>query len=1019
MPTQVIISPPGTGKTGFASEQIREVAKAQPLAKQWAILPNQKQTRYFVKRLGRSGGAMGCCAMDFACLYQHILQEAKVPVQQPPSIVLRQLLKQVIATAHAEGNLTYFGPIADKSGVVGVFQERIAELKAEGVSPQVVLDYAQAENLPRLLDIAYVYAAYQDRLQAADLVDRVEMAWQAREALQAHPELGANCALVVLDGFTDFSAVELDVLSILAQRADRMIITLPGSMPMTRGGERKFARTLQRLTRAGLASEVNELKMSEKRPAAFQHLTEHLMDNQITRQLAGDSLALIEAQSPMEECREALRWMKAQILTERVKPMSCAMLIPDYTAYQPLLEVVAREYGVPLVFTREKPLLDAPVILDILDLLSLSETHFTRANLVNVIQSPFFDLSAHNLTPQTGTVLEKVSRYGLVIEGLDQWLDSLASLAKQTPEELPEDEIEEDQRQVRLPQGDAAAKLSAELEQFAQTISPPEGDFPLEVWLEWTEDLLERFGVYTDLEGSDRETAVVALQRVFRGLMHSISLVDQQPIPYSGFLAALRGTIESTRYRPKADHGGIGIQVMDIAEAGNVRYDAVALLGLSEGVYPRVERGDPYLPESVRAHFGLPSRLESDQLSDFYLAITRANRYLLITRPYLSEKGEAKVPSPYWLGVTELFEAPLARTIRLETARPFSEAASRKEVLQWAANANGWQLDLGDGFASDWKQIQHGWQMINARLNSTTVPSSFDGDLSPVELSLPARWSASRLETYRACPMSYFTQYVLGLEEDAPPEMGYQVNQLGSLLHEILEKVYQAAEDPTDVEQVLACLPQVTQEAFAAAPEKYQFRPTQLWAIEQEELLDLLKKTITALAEISAGWTPAQYEARFGLNGMPPLKLEIEGEPIYLHGVIDRVDQDSQGNLRVIDYKLGSSNQAAKDLIDGKRLQLALYALACRDALELGEPRDGFYWQIRGAKPSTLKLKNFKSDSGSGFEGAAQIALEHVALALAGIATKNFQPAQDQGGCPAYCPARLWCWSYQPATTWR
>jgi RecB family exonuclease len=110
----------------------------------------------------------------------------------------------------------------------------------------------------------------------------------------------------------------------------------------------------------------------------------------------------------------------------------------------------------------------------------------------------------------------------------------------------------------------------------------------------------------------------------------------------------------------------------------------------------------------------------------------------------------------------------------------------------------------------------------------------------------------------------------------------------------------------------------------------------------------------------------------------------------------------------VVDYKTGGTPISARDLAEGRRLQLPLYALAARDALELGRVDAGFYWHVGSARPSGLKLELFEG----GAEEAIALAVAHMHRYVEAIRAGNFEPQVPPGGCPSYCPATTWCWRY-------
>mgnify|MGYP000022350862 CR=1 FL=1 len=66
-------------------------------------------------------------------------------------------------------------------------------------------------------ELAQIYAAYQARLQAQGWADRAGLGWLAVEALEERaPEVARDWPLLVVDGFDNFTSVQLAMLGVLA-----------------------------------------------------------------------------------------------------------------------------------------------------------------------------------------------------------------------------------------------------------------------------------------------------------------------------------------------------------------------------------------------------------------------------------------------------------------------------------------------------------------------------------------------------------------------------------------------------------------------------------------------------------------------------------------------------------------------------------------------------------------------------------------------------------------------------------
>jgi ATP-dependent helicase/DNAse subunit B len=734
---------------------------------------------------------------------------------------------------------------------------------------------------------------------------------------------------------------------------------------------------------------------------------------------AGGQITMMEVRGPREEVREVVRWVKARIIRDKLSPHVCAIVTPDPERYRPLLREAAREFGIPLRFTHGESLTSSPVIAALLDLLELPLRGFPSKLTIEAIRSPFFDLTSHGFEPADADLLENASRHGLVIEGLDQWDEALTKLSQVQSKDDHQDEA--DLLKVDLPIGEKALNLLESLRTFTARLTPPTTQ-GMEGWVGWLEDLLDDFQFLKGDQTEREEAARVGLREVLRALVLGERIEVSQPINAVAFHLTLRSFLEGTYYHETQDLKDPAVLVLRVFEARGLRFRALALLGLAEGLFPEVEREDPFLNDRFRSELGLERRLGRAQAGIFYQVVTRSDEQLLITRPYLAEDGEYWEASPYWLEVADLIEGnPI--TLRQESPRDLSDAGSIEELLFWGVRRKSLPPLLEEQVRPRWEYLRHARDVLQARIRPTPE-GPFEGITAGISSILNDHyggdhsWSPSRLETYGGCPYRFYVQSVIGLELKEHPELGIDPLQLGLMLHEVLEIAYARATEPGDVEQVRKLMDQVIGEVFLEAPEIYGFRPTHLWGVEQTQLAEALRETINNLEALQSGWIPLAFEQPFGLQGAPILELQVDDEKIKVRGFIDRVDRNDAGELRVIDYKTGSQHQGSRDLVEGRRLQLPIYALAAENALGLGVPKEGFYWAILKGEAGQLRLSKFQPQRDDpmvrGPSAAIAIMQKHVGKYVRAIRDGKFPPIPPRDGCPDYCAAAGWCWRYSP-----
>ncbi len=1017
MTTRLLLAPAGGGKTAYVVARIRELP---PLAPVRVLVSGRMQAIAFRRRLAQVGGALGVEVQTFYDLYADVLtlSQDTEPLPRLPPSVRRRLILHLASRMCDAGRLPYYAPLRNAPGFARLLADLFEELKRARIFPEDLVA-ATADREPRLAELAHLYAAYQSWLIDNGWMDAEGEGWLAAIALENDPALLADLSLLVVDGFDEFNPTQLKVLRLLADRTAETIVTLIGDPHhLGRTSFRRFVRARAALTEP---LEVEPTPLPARRQGEpLAHLEGNLFAPNVTPASADGAVTFIEAQSRAAEARESLRWLKARIVRDGAPLSDVAVVARDVTPYRPFLEEVAAEFGMPLRFASGAPLRANPAIAALLNLLTLplESVDWPPHALLDALTGPYFDWSACGLLPGDADRLGDAARAGQVVAGLDQWRDSFRRLSERPlPEygaEHAEESVEapgeddEGPTRRRPPAGAEAARLEAVFEEIVARITPPPAA-TLRERVAWVESLIGDDPALTERSADPASLHIVARARenpataerdvaalrAFKDILRSLVLIEfhitgpRSPasnLRYDLFIAELMQAVEEATYRIPVEDDAV--LVASAAEVRGLTFDSVALLGLAEGDFPLAEREDVLLRETDRAWlaergFAIAPRLRGDEPAFFYQAVTRARRRLLLCRPYLADDGQPWEASPYWAAVLTLFED--AHVAHIRPTDPVRDPASAQE------NAD-----------------------------PAPAPRSESGDLSAVTGRLAERfgpdrpWSSSRLETYAKCPFQFWAAYAMRLEPRELPRIGFDVLILGSIYHLILERLYRRVSDG-DPDRLRAELDIVAQEVYDSAPDDYGFRPTPLWERQQEELTEVLRRTLEALIEIAGDYKPTAPELAFGLKGNPPLVLggqeggQGQASPLRLRGYIDRVDRAPDGRLRIIDYKAGSTPISARDLTAGHRLQLPLYALAAERALG-AEVASGFYWHIGSARPSGLKLEKYEG----GVEGAIETAVTHALGIVAAVRAGKFAPTPPDGGCPTFCPAIQFCERYKP-----
>jgi ATP-dependent helicase/nuclease subunit B len=327
-----------------------------------------------------------------------------------------------------------------------------------------------------------------------------------------------------------------------------------------------------------------------------------------------------------------------------------------------------------------------------------------------------------------------------------------------------------------------------------------------------------------------------------------------------------------------------GLQIMGLLETRGLDFKRVIMLGLNEGKMPSTNPLQTLIPMDLRRFFGLPTPREKQGLfAHHFYRLFHCAETVHITYSAGQDGMGLGEPSRF------------IQQLELELA---------------AVNP-------------EFKMHRLYYELGNEEDTSEHIVEKTPGIVARLDEMLRSGISYSAVNTFISCPLDFYYKYVLRIGEEAKVEEEMESNTLGSVIHAVLEKLFQpfSASSPDnagravralnadDLQQMKKDAPLVVDEKFR---ELYSDDATVYatgmnhvnFMIAREIVQKVLSREIAWMNEnpqsslfIEALEKEIAVEKTFTINGEP--------KPVRFKGILDRIDR-VDGVTRVIDYKSGS-----------------------------------------------------------------------------------------------------------------
>jgi hypothetical protein len=414
--------------------------------------------------------------------------------------------------------------------------------------------------------------------------------------------------------------------------------------------------------------------------------------------------------------------------------------------------------------------------------------------------------------------------------------------------------------------------------------------------------------------------------------LEEFEIAGDRPLRREDWTRVLRRALVEASSDPLGGSGG-GVQVITVMEARSRSFDALRVIGLNRGVFPRRISEDPLLPDALRRELrvvlpDLPIKGEGHEEEHFLFAqLVAAAPLVHLSCAQRDATGRAASPSPVFERMPAVFvesepalRSPRDRVLEIALSRARGDfAAALPDALSDARRA----LGLG-GAAS--APLAHARLAVLRELDPRDARrhelGPFLGAVGPLRGRADPRRAApfvTHLEDTAKCPWRSFLSRILGIEtaSDARGVLPGAADKrlLGNVVHGALALAARTDEWPRSFARELV---------LEAAREQ-----TQREGIALPGFAHALARSAAPYVEV-ARRLDASGDARFvDVETVGAARVrDAAGAEREVRFKADRVDE-IDGVLRRTDWKAGTPKTLAdhqRGLLQGDRIQAHAYA---------------------------------------------------------------------------------------------
>ena len=321
-----------------------------------------------------------------------------------------------------------------------------------------------------------------------------------------------------------------------------------------------------------------------------------------------------------------------------------------------------------------------------------------------------------------------------------------------------------------------------------------------------------------------------------------------------------------------------GLQIMGLMESRNLDFKNIIILGMNEGLLPKISRSPTFISQNLRFAFNLPLIKHQDSVFAyfFYRLLQRSENISLVYNDLVSDSNSGE-------------QSRFLKQLLFETDFDIKEIHFNDEIFI---------------------QNRHSIEIAKNEDVLSILDSYFYDEKNP---EAGKAFSASTLNTYLSCSLKFYFRYIAGIKEPEVVKDEFTSAEFGSVLHKALELIYSDLNSIIDgkilkKDDIETMFPKTEEYVLKALKENFKnnknYTPEGIQIIIKDVLINYVK-AVLKYDQKYAPFIIVSLENNKFYNTLLNINYKGQNKQVKLFGIIDRIDE-KEGVFRIIDYKSGA-----------------------------------------------------------------------------------------------------------------